>query len=335
VADRGDPLEARVGCTALPDGRARCAGPLSGAQITLGDSGDSLESAVGFSRLVADLGAGDDRASLTVAHVEVMGGAGDDTITTGAGNDKLTGGPGADVLSGGAGRDRVSYSERTAAVVVDLARGTGNGETGEDDSLTGIEDVEGGKGDDDLRGNAAANSLEGGDGEDSVDGRAGNDTLDGAKQFTGGAGSDRFRFTEPRPSIDCGAGRDTVDHPAGGAIVEPDCERVNLSIGSTLSAQLGSPFRLRSICAIDDPTKLCTGTLELATRSGTVLARGRATARAARTLRVTARLTEAGRLLLRRRRSVDVRVRAVVVEPATGVSRRTVYRDGFFTELRR
>ena len=335
VADRGAPLEARTGCTALPDGRASCAGPLDGAQITLGDSNDVLESSVGFSRLVADLGAGDDRANLTVAHVEVAGGAGDDNIATGAGNDKLTGGEGEDVLSGGAGRDRVSYRERTAAVAVDLARGTGNGETGEDDSLTGIEDVEGGKGDDDLRGDAAANALDGGDGEDSVDGRAGNDTLDGAKRFIGGAGSDRFRFTESRPSIDCGAGRDAVDYPGGGAIIAPDCERVNLSIGSSLSVLLGSPIRLLSVCGIDDASKRCTGTLEVATRSGTVVARGRATARAARALRVTATLTDAGRRLLRRRRSVDVRVRAVVVEPASGVSRRTVYRDGFFTKLLR
>lgn len=365
VTDRSSPLAAGEGCSALPDGRVSCAGPVASAKVTLGLGNDSLQSPVTFDRFAADLGAGDDTASVaSVQPAVVSGGPGNDAITGGDGDDTLDGGGGidtlnggagndklsdgdtsgsadADVLDGAAGRDTVLYVTRTGALVVDLTVEVGNGETGEDDTLRSIENADGGTGADDLRGNAGANTLRGGEGDNALDGRGGRDTLEDGKRIIGGAGNDVVRFTDLRPDIHCGAGRDTVQYPAGGAIIAPDCERVDLSIGSTLSMKLGLPLprpgarfaSLRALCA-EDGSKPCTALVEVATRSGKVLARGSGTARPGRTLRASATLTEAGRRALRRGRAVGVRVRAVVVEPGDRFNRRAVYRDGFFTTLR-
>jgi hypothetical protein len=67
-------------------------------------------------------------------------------------------GPGDDVIAGGGDLDGVSYATRTASVAVRLdATGTGNGEAGEGDLISGVEDATGGAGNDLLVGNAAGN----------------------------------------------------------------------------------------------------------------------------------------------------------------------------------
>jgi len=97
----------------------------------------------------------------------------------------LRGGAGADELIGGTGSDTASYYGATTAVTVNLQTGTGS----DGDTLSGVENVNGGKGGDSLTGNAGANALAGYEGNDTLRGGAGLDFL------AGGTGADRFVYT--------------------------------------------------------------------------------------------------------------------------------------------
>jgi serralysin len=174
--------------------------------------------------------AGDDRIVATTASANVAvfyGGAGNDAIAGGAGADTLHGeagddrlqghdaddllrpGTGSDTVDGGLGVDTVSYSDLGAAVRLDLARtipqATGAGGL---DTLTGVENAEGGAGADTLRGDAGPNALWGLGANDLLIGRGGSDRLDGGAgtdTLTGGAGGDVFVFGSA-------LGPDNVDH---------------------------------------------------------------------------------------------------------------------------
>lgn len=159
------------------------------------------------------LGAGDD---------QVNAGGGDDIAEGGDGNDTLRGGGGRDVLSGGAGSDTVTYDERTSGepIAVSLAAGTGGG-PGEDDALSGIEDVVATPGPDSLTGDDGANGLFGGAGRDDINGLGGDDRLfggDARDTIDGGAGRDQLfgengddslaAFDNEADNVDCGASLD-------------------------------------------------------------------------------------------------------------------------------
>jgi hypothetical protein len=100
------------------------------------------------------------------------------------GNDTMRGLGGSDLFVGGAGVDTVTYSERTAkqAVVVTVNKGANDGKKNERDHVaSGIEIVLGGKGNDILTGDGAANTFKGGSGNDSLKGAGGGDKLYGDK----------------------------------------------------------------------------------------------------------------------------------------------------------
>jgi len=137
----------------------------------------------------------------------LYGGGGNDYLIGGDGNDLLDGGLGNDNINGGAGVDTVSYSWATAAVSVNLntttAQNTGAGGT---DTITTVENVISGTGNDKIIGNGSANTLNGYKGNDSLYGGTGNDYLiggDGNDLLDGGLGND---------SINGGAGVDTVTY---------------------------------------------------------------------------------------------------------------------------
>ena len=117
-----------------------------------------------------------------------------------AGDDVLSGGLGADVFVGGGGRDLVTYQARTAAVTVRLDGVALDGQVNEqDDVRTDVEDVRGGRGNDQLVGSAAANRLFGDRGRDGLAGLGGNDLLDGgadADALAGGSGVDTATYAE-------------------------------------------------------------------------------------------------------------------------------------------
>lgn len=141
----------------------------------------------------------------------LIGDANSNTLDGGWGDDWLTGGQGDDTLIGGKHVDWASYSDATSAVSVDLAAGTATGGAG-NDMLQDIENVQGSKFNDTLKGNSGNNSLDGGAGNDTLNGGggldtlkggAGNDTLDGQlgkDTLTGGGGNDIFKFTVNGPA---------------------------------------------------------------------------------------------------------------------------------------
>jgi Ca2+-binding RTX toxin-like protein len=165
--------------------------------------------------------AGNDTLSGGAGNDTLIGGDGVDTLIGGADNDILTGGLGADIVNGeagadtinvlvvgedtidgGTGIDTVSFAATTTGIIAYLGLSA--------HKLTNIENLTGGSGNDDLRGDAVANNVQGGAGNDYVMGYAGNDTLSGGDgddfvyggsggdTVNGGAGVDylSYRFTD-------------------------------------------------------------------------------------------------------------------------------------------
>jgi Ca2+-binding RTX toxin-like protein len=169
----------------------------------------------------------------------LKGGDGNDTLKGGGGTDVLDGGIGDDKMEidgvedhahGGEGNDTLVVASKQG-MIINLTTGfvdaniNGQGMNGQysaysdwmgynwphpqntPDQITGIENVVGSNYDDDIYGNAVANSLMGGAGNDLVSGRGGDDYVDGgsgsdfiyggtgADTLVGGLDADRFIFT--------------------------------------------------------------------------------------------------------------------------------------------
>jgi len=174
---------------------------LAESDILHGDDGnDSLYGAAGNDTL--DGGAGNDR---------LFGDDGIDTLDGGLGMDSLWGGAGADTMDGGDGVDRALYTTATAAVTASLATGGTVGDAA-GDSFVNIENLYGSNFDDDLSGDAGANTLAGlngdagndrlvgGEGDDELDGGIGNDVL------IGQGGADTFVFSSDDHGADTVSG---------------------------------------------------------------------------------------------------------------------------------
>jgi Ca2+-binding RTX toxin-like protein len=168
----------------------------------------------------------------TIRNIEnVFGGKGNDTLTGDGlantlngndGKDLLTGGGGADTLDGGAGVDTANYRDKSAAVSVTLNGATYAtvtvGGTAED-TIRNIENIWGGTGDDNLRGDANANLLSGGGGSDTL---------------FGGAGADTFQFDFALGATNI----DTVsDFATGDKLALSKAIFTTLSVGSLASTQ--------------------------------------------------------------------------------------------------
>ena len=133
-------------------------------------------------------GSGSDSLTGSALANRLIAGGGNDTVLAGAGDDLLIGGLGNDILDGGIGTDTADYTGATAVVVnlaLAVAQTTGVG----NDTLTGIENVVSGSGNDRLTGDTADNSLTAGAGNDTLSGGAGNDVMDG------GTGTDLGDFS--------------------------------------------------------------------------------------------------------------------------------------------
>jgi RTX calcium-binding nonapeptide repeat (4 copies) len=172
--------------------------------ISAGDGSDVLLDPVRTPGTAFDGGAGIDRADYSgragplsislngiaddgaageaddIAAEDLVGGAGDDTITTDAAANGLSGGAGDDFVSADAGADT----------------------------------VEGGAGNDTIDGGADDDTIRGGDGADQLIGGPGNDLISGgpgADAITAGAGNDTISAADGvAETIDCGAGVDTL-----------------------------------------------------------------------------------------------------------------------------
>ena len=145
----------------------------------------------------------------------LYGDLGHDSLNGGNGNDTLNGGSGNDRLVGGSGKDTAVFSSRNNTINIATTRRqtTGDGR----DILTGIENVNGGGGNDTIRGNNAANTLRGEDDADKLYGNNGNDKLyggngndiinggNGNDQLVGGDGVDTAVFSSKNNRINLGS----------------------------------------------------------------------------------------------------------------------------------
>ena len=134
--------------------------------------------------------------SVTSADDHLVGDSRANTLDGSAGEDWLRGGLGEDILIGGEGRDTADYSHRLESLAVTLhgqytAVVFVNGQA--EDRIQGIENINGGRGNDRLSGDFLANVLSGG----------------GTRPSRGRGGSDRFVWRQRfeislrRPGYDC------------------------------------------------------------------------------------------------------------------------------------
>lgn len=213
---------------------------------------------------------GDDQLYGGAVRDFAYGGDGDDIIGGTDGNNPIFN----DTYDGGAGNDTLTYRDATLNISVDLsvtsAQSTGQG----NDTITNIENVIGGSGNDTLTGDANDNVIDGYLGDDTLNGAGGTDTvsydslvnnltetgvtvslaLQGSSQNTVGAGSDTLsNFENIRGSqyddtltgdssnneIEGGLGDDTLNG-AGGSEDIASYEHASGAVTVSLASQGGS-----------------------------------------------------------------------------------------------
>ncbi len=157
---------------------------------------------------------------------QLFGGAGSDILFGNRGNDSFDPGAGQDYLDGGSGFDRVSYTNSTAGVTVNLDIGYGSSGDADGDSYIRIERVTGSQFDDTITGNEFGNRLKGNGGADTIfglrgrdliEGKAGNDILYGGAHndsVLGGDGNDQLFGNRGSDILNGGLGYDEL---TGGA----------------------------------------------------------------------------------------------------------------------
>ncbi|MDQ1901638.1 peroxidase family protein [Paracoccus sp. WLY502] len=191
--------------------------------LDLGDGTDTLSYGSSAGGVVVNLNTGSASGFTSVLGVDnVTGGNGADNLTGNSEANALSGGAGTDMLvatvddfrdvyNGGAGVDTIDYSAYGTGLTIDLALVTatvsGSGSTAlTSDTVTAVDNIIGGTGNDTFFGSNAVNSLSGGDGSDTISGNGGNDLLfggagndvliggTGVDQLTGDDGDDVFVF---------------------------------------------------------------------------------------------------------------------------------------------
>lgn len=207
-------------------------------------------------------GSGNDGLAATVRRAVMVGGPGADHLTGGPADDFFDGGrraDGPDRMVGAGGTDLASYAERRRAVRGDMAGDADDGQRGERDRIgRDVENFDGGRGDDRLRGSGAANVLRGNGGDDVLDGRVGPDTL------SGGGGNDRLQARDGElDSVRCGRGRDRAG--MDGTDLPRACERTTRSSPARALPDLDAAYYVRRravdfflVCPDDGPRR-CVG----------------------------------------------------------------------------
>jgi Ca2+-binding RTX toxin-like protein len=149
---------------------------------------------------VIDTGAGNDTVTAAAGADAIDAGTGDDTIVAEAGD-------GNDIIDGGGGTDTLDMSTIDADVTVDLDAATARSADTGNDTVTNIENIVTGSGDDTVTGSDDANIIDTGAGDDAVTAAAGADVIDA------GAGDDTIvaQSGDGDDIIDGGGGTDTLD----------------------------------------------------------------------------------------------------------------------------
>ena len=180
----------------------------------------------------------------------IVGSSFGDTLSGGAGDDTLDGGAGDDVLDSGDGSDTVIFSDATGGITVNLETGNANGVETVTDSISDVENVVGGAGDDFITGNDETNTLSGGagdDGNDGLDGAGGDDvflvtgTGQGFDRVTGGEGFDQILGSDGDDTFglitfSCDMTVEAIDGGAGENVIEGSNSSNSLDFsGATLT----------------------------------------------------------------------------------------------------
>jgi hypothetical protein len=222
ITDPGATINPGTGCTRVNLNRVSCnsvpGGPINYVAVLAQDQDDSVTIGGAFYSWV-DGGTGNDK---------LVGGSGKDWLFGRSGDDVVGGGLGSDLLSGGDGTDTADYSTRTAPLTVTLDGMAGDGEAGENDTVSStIEAVIGGSGNDTIVGGPGGNNLSGGSGDDALWGGAGDDSLDGgpgSDSLDGGDGADALHSRDGvADRVACGAGIDSTERDAID-VLAADCE---------------------------------------------------------------------------------------------------------------
>ena len=240
----------RVVCSSSGDG-------LSFTRVVLGDGDDAVRFEYDRDRLIRVWGEdGNDTLEGGTSGERLYGGPGDDLVDGGANTDTVNGGGGSDELRGGEpatpyefdfivdgerdgaaasdtivgnpGQSSLSYASRREPVTVDLPAGVA-GAPGEQDSLSGISRVKGGKGADIMLATDAGAFLLGGGGADRIEGGRAGDSLageSGADRVLGRGGGDRIfdNSDNARDLVSCGWGSDFVESTDKRDRLSRDCE---------------------------------------------------------------------------------------------------------------
>jgi len=162
---------------------------ISSARLTGGGGDNDIDTDLFTGPVTLIGGLGNDTLSSGRAADSLVGGDGDDKLNGRKGNDTLAGGDGNDTLFGGGGTDLIYGGSGD-----DSAKGHGAADT-----------LFGGDGNDTLKGGGAEDSLAGEGGNDSLDGGVGNDSLDG------GGGDDQLLGVSGDDHLDGSGGADTLD----------------------------------------------------------------------------------------------------------------------------
>lgn len=243
IADAGAVISASGACRAIDAHTAACPGDVFRVRIKVGDLDDRVIPGKEFdTNVTVDGGPGNDVLMGVDRHFaadRLNGGGGQDQLYGRGGPDGLTDGdrdgagadaaPGPDLLDGGGGYDTLSYARRTEPVRVRAGDSEDAGESGERDSVRGIENVDGGAGDDRLIGDRHGNLLDGGRGDDVLDGRAGGDAVgggDGDDRLSGGRGSDIVYGGAGIDELTCGGDDDQAYDLQAREVVPRSCEEV-------------------------------------------------------------------------------------------------------------
>jgi hypothetical protein len=302
-----------LGYTALPGERNELTVSIAGEQLIVFDAAGATPAAgcsrpdpadarrvhcvsaphAAFSGVNAQLGDGDDKATVVGTFASLHGGDGDDvlhgasthgtTFVGGPGDDQMFGGAegdnfderssgnGSDVMQGGNTplsrfSDRVDYSGRRRGISADLSGDRDDGEPGERDQIgADVDDLAGGAGDDRLVGNRADNYFTGGPGTDVLVGGPGQDDLTAAfgeertrDRLDGGEGEDLLIGSKGANTLTGGPGSDRFWADAGDDRIlarDGSIDDINCRAGRDRVRQDGTDF-LADRCERTDPDRL-------------------------------------------------------------------------------
>jgi Ca2+-binding RTX toxin-like protein len=159
----------------------------------------------------------------------LTGNAGADTLSGGDNDDSLDGGTGADVLGGDAGVDTVTYAFALADVTVTINGVANDGTPAEGDNvLNSVENLIGGRFNDNFTGDGDPNVFQGGLGGDTLSGQGGPDDItgnSGSDDLLGGTGADVLHAVDGvADQLNCGADPDQYEADPAIDTVNANCE---------------------------------------------------------------------------------------------------------------